>query len=170
MMLRGIHEAKTTINTNIAVRVVVVYLSIRIVGLVSYRAVFFVIFCVFFVLPFCVVLFLCCVVDDASQNAQSEDNFFEKARRCVLRAIGVGARKSLTGAGVDGVATVATPFPENADDFEAKHKIKVRRIEQTIVQFWFAGWMGLGVEGWVLDIYTPLGLHLPFMERMLETV
>ena len=64
---------------------------------------------------------------DASQNAQSEDNFFEKARRCVLRAIGVGARKSLTGAGVDGVAAVATPFPESADDIEARHKIKVRR-------------------------------------------
>ena len=65
--------------------------------------------------------------DGAWQNAQSEDNFFEKARRCVLRAIGVGARKSLTGAGVDGVATLPTLFPESADDIEARHKIKVGR-------------------------------------------
>lgn len=69
--------------------------------------------------------------DDASQNTQSEDNFFEKARRCVLRAIGVGATKSLTGAGVDGVAADATLFPASADDIEAKHKIKVRQLGLT---------------------------------------
>lgn len=54
-----------------------------------------------------------------------EDNFFEKARRVLLRAMGVGANKGLAG-GRDSISDGNHPVPVSAAEIEAKQKIKVR--------------------------------------------
>ncbi len=69
------------------------------------------------------------------QAVQQEENFFEKARRCVLRAIGVG-RKSTHGRGGSssraggsgeggGVGGGGPVVAETAEEIELRHKIKV---------------------------------------------
>lgn len=55
---------------------------------------------------------------------QNEENFLEKARRCMLRAIGLSSRKSVVGAGSSSFRPGLT-VPETAEEIEAKQKIKV---------------------------------------------
>lgn len=52
---------------------------------------------------------------------EHEDNFFEKARRVVLRAMGVGGNKRRSAAS----SSHGSLLPISAEEIEAKQKIKV---------------------------------------------
>lgn len=62
------------------------------------------------------------------QAAQQEDNFFEKARRCVLRAMGVGRKSTLGRPGSARSSRDGTSTPivaATAEEIALRHKIKV---------------------------------------------
>lgn len=65
------------------------------------------------------------VVKITKQAMATEDNFFEKARRVLLRAIGVGGSKGCSSASDGGAGNFE---PVTAEEIEAKQKIKVLNI------------------------------------------
>ena len=75
--------------------------------------------------------FLSCLCIPPTQAVQQEENFFEKARRCVLRAIGVGRKSTHGRAGSSRSGSIrgggAPAVAETAEEIEQRHKIKVTR-------------------------------------------
>eukprot|EP00752_Nemacystus_decipiens_P010965 g9745.t2 len=61
---------------------------------------------------------------------QQEENFFEKARRCVLRAIGVGRKSTHGRSGSSRAGSIrgggSPAVAETAEEIEQRHKIKVK--------------------------------------------
>ena len=73
-------------------------------------------------------------------NVQEEDNFLEKARRCMLRAIGLSSRKSILASESGGGSFRAgRTVPETAEEIEAKQKIKVCSMRRYRVRGRFFG-------------------------------
>lgn len=76
-----------------------------------------------------VVCFCLVCVSPPTQAVQQEENFFEKARRCVLRAIGVGRKSTHGRAGSSRSGSIrgggAPAVAETAEEIEQRHKIKV---------------------------------------------
>lgn len=66
-----------------------------------------------------IYIYIC--FDVCVQAMEHEDNFFEKARRVVLRAMGVGSNKRRSAAS----SSHGSLVPLSAEELEAKQKIKV---------------------------------------------